>query len=289
MTKTIKRMHLRIAIGGAILMIALFLWIYAGTSFAATAAGSVHAPSAATATAGATAIQVRYPEGTIHGFLDLRTASGELLAHGDLLQLAKNDGIESRMLFHLANSVFEETVNFTQRGVFVLQSYHLVQSGPLFAEDIDATITRGGAYIVTTKSHSDGHVKRYVGNIELPPDVYNGMVVTIAKNLPAGEGETIHIVAFTPQPRMINLELALAGTEHVLLGKHKEPASHLVLKPKLGVGLALGAKLKGEYPPDSHVWIVTDQVPAFVRYQGPMYSGPVWRIDLTSPSWPEPQ
>ena len=46
------------------------------------------------------------------------------------------------------------------------------------------------------------------------------------------------------------------------------------------------ATVIGQAPPDSHVWIVTEGVPAFVRFEGPMYSGPVWRLSLTSPRWP---
>ena len=222
----------------------------------------------------------------MHGFLALRTAEGALLAHGDLLQTAKNGGIESRMNFHFSNSVFDETVSFTQRGVFTMQQYHLVQSGPAFANDIDVTLARSGAYVVTTKSHKDGKESRFSGTLELPPDVYNGMVITVAKNLRAKTSESVHIVAFTPEPRIIGLELAPVGSDKVMLGKHSEAVSHILLKPKLGTLLKFFAKLKGQNPPNSDVWIVSDDVPAFVRYQGPLYSGPVWQINLTAPSWP---
>ena len=233
------------------------------------------------------AVPVRYPEGTVHGFLELRTAAGALLAHGDLLQIVKDGAIESRMFFRFPTSVFEETVTFTQRGVFTMQHYHLVQSGTAFADDLDVTLERSGAYIVKTLSHRDGKAKTFTGTLELPSDIYNGMVITVAKNLPAGAGKTVHIVAFTPEPRIIALELAPSGTDHVLNGTHKETVSHIVLKPKLGVFLKFFATLKGIAPPDSHVWIVTDLVPAFVRYQGPLFTGPVWRINLTSPTWPQ--
>lgn len=278
MTKGIRRIHLRIAIGGAILMVALLLWIFAGTSFGATASGDQRAESAG--------VPVRFAEGTVHGFLDLHTAAGTLLAHGDWLQLVKDGGIESRMIFHFAKSVFEETVTYTQHGVFTMQRYHLVQSGPVFAEDLEVTLARSGAYVVKTKAHDSGKEKTYAGTLELPPDVYNGMVITVAKNISGRTAETVHIVAFTPEPRIIGLELAPAGTEHVLIGAHREPALRIVLKPKLGLLLKVLATIKGVAPPDSHVWIVTDQVPAFVRYQGPLYAGPVWRISLTSPTWP---
>jgi hypothetical protein len=273
-----RKIHIRIAIGGAILMVPLLLWTCAMSSAAA--------PPAVRRAASA-AMPVRYAEGTVHGFLELRTAAGAFLAHGDLLQLVKEDGIESRMVFHFANSVFEETVTFTQRDVFTLQAYHLVQSGPAFPADLEVTMARSGAYVVRTRSHDEGEETTYAGTLELPPDVYNGMVVTIAKNLAANTPETVHIVAFTPKPRIIRLELAPAGTGHVLLGTHEEAALHIVLKPRLGALLRFFATIARRAPPNSDVWIVTDQVPAFVRFQGPMYSGPVWRIDLASPNWPQ--
>jgi hypothetical protein len=230
------------------------------------------------------AIGVRYSEGTVHGFVELRTAADSLLANGDLLQVPGDSGIDSRLVFHFADSsVFEETVSFTQHGVFTMQTYHLVQSGPAFAEDLEVTLSRSGHYVVKTKSH------QYTGSLDLPPDVYNGMIITIAKNLPPQTGATVHVVAFTPKPFIISLEIVPSGSQRLLLGHHTETAVRYALKPKLGVVLRFFAQLKGQSPPDSHLWIITDGVPAFVRSEGPLYTGPVWRIDLTSPSWPKPK
>ena len=48
------------------------------------------------------------------------------------------------------------------------------------------------------------------------------------------------------------------------------------------------ATVLGRVPPDYHAWIVTDEVSAFVRFEGPRFATrPVWRIELTSPRWPE--
>ncbi len=233
-------------------------------------------------------VPVRFTEGMAHGFLELETAAGVFLSHGELLQVPRSGTIESRMVFFLPNSVFEESVTFTQRDVFTMLSYHLVQRGPAFAEDLDATLARSGAYVVKTRSHKDGEEKKYEGTLKLPPDTYNGMIITIAKNLPADGGATVHVVAFTPKPYIVEAELVRTGPEHVLLGRHEEVTSHVVVKPRLGTLLKVVAALKGQSPPDSHVWVVTDQVPAFVRFEGPMFSGPVWRVNLTSPTWPQP-
>ncbi len=98
----------------------------------------------------------------------------------------------------------------------------------------------------------------------------------------------MHYVAFTPEPRLIQLEFAAVGMERVPIGPTAQPAIHWVLKPELGGFVKVFAKLLGKNPPDEHIWIDTNQVPVFVAFQGPLYtSGPVWRIELTSPTWPQ--
>ena len=103
-----------------------------------------------------------------------------------------------------------------------------------------------------------------------------------------GASETVHIVAFTPAPRLIQLALAPAGDHKVLVGELVKNATHYVLKPRLGIWLKLFTTLLGRVPPDDHAWIITDEVPAFVRFEGSIFTtGPVWRIELTSPRWPD--
>jgi hypothetical protein len=64
-------------------------------------------------------------------------------------------------------------------------------------------------------------------------------------------------------------------------------AIHYVFKPQLGAWLKLFTTLLGRVPPDYHAWIIADEVPAFARFDGPLYTtGPIWRIELASPRWP---
>jgi hypothetical protein len=236
-------------------------------------------------------IPVRFVEGAMHGFLVLRTFGGALLASGDLLQIRRDGGeVESRMVFRFEDgSLFDETVVYTQQGVFALQSYSVVQRGPAFPEDTDVWMERAsGKYRVTTRSRADGREDVREGTLDLPPDVYNGMILTVAKSLPAGGAARVHLVAFTPTPRVIELQIEPAGEHDVIVGVLKKTAIHYVFKPKLGTGLSLFARLTGRMPPDCHVWIVPDDVPAFVRFDGPLFTpGPAWRIELTSPRWPD--
>ena len=224
-------------------------------------------------------VAVRWAEGTLHGFVDLRSQSGDLLARGDLLQVPRDSDIETRLVFHFSDSsVFGETVTFTQHGVFRLESYHLVQSGRAFAQDIDVTLAANGEYVVKTTAHKDGKEQRYSGKLDLPPDVYNGLIPIIGKNVDRRVGQTVHIVAFTPKPIVLPLAFIPAQTEPGVV--------RFTLKPKLNLLQRVGAALKRQTPPDSHLWIVTNDVPAFVRFEGPLYSGPVWRVELTTPRLP---
>jgi hypothetical protein len=47
------------------------------------------------------------------------------------------------------------------------------------------------------------------------------------------------------------------------------------------------ASLLGKIPPDSHVWILGGEAPAFVKAELPLAAdGPTWRMELLSPVWP---
>ena len=233
-------------------------------------------------------VPVRFAEGSLHGFLELSTRKEVLLASGDLLQVGRDGEVRSRLVFHFEDgSLFDETVVFTQRSVFTLQSYRLVQRGPVFPEDTEISLERAsGKYHVKTRGRKDGREKVLDGTLDLPPDVYNGMVLTVLKNLSGGAGETVHMVAFTPAPKLIQLQMAPAGERKVLIGESERTATRYVLKPILGFWLKLFTTLLGRTPPDNHAWIVTADVPAFVKFEGPLYmNGPVWRIELTTPRW----
>ncbi|HEX2719559.1 MAG TPA: hypothetical protein VHM71_01295, partial [Candidatus Deferrimicrobium sp.] len=222
-------------------------------------------------------VPVRFAEGSLHGFLVLGTPEDVLIASGDLLQVGRDGEVRSRLVFHFKDgSLFDETVVFTQRNVFTLQSYHLVQRGPVFPEDTEISLERAsGKYLVKTRARKDGREKVQDGTLDLPLDVYNGMVLTVVKNLSGGAGETVHMVAFTPAPKLIKLEMAPAGEQKIVVGGSEKTATHYVLKPMLGIWLKLFASLLGRMPPDNHAWIVTADVPAFVKFEGPLYmNGP---------------
>src|SRR5438552_18421817 len=75
-------------------------------------------------------VDVRRTEGAIHGFLTLRTLEGELVANGDLIQVARGGRVTNQLIFRFKDgSLHHETAVFSQDGTFRLVSDHLVQKG----------------------------------------------------------------------------------------------------------------------------------------------------------------
>jgi hypothetical protein len=67
-------------------------------------------------------------------------------------------------------------------------------------------------------------------------------------------------------------------------GRFQLISDHLVQKGGISGVLA---PLLGKQPPDSHVWILGGDAPAFVRSEQALYlGGPTWRIELVSLVWP---
>src|SRR6185295_16121805 len=139
--------------------------------------------------ASAAPVTVRYLEGVTHGFLVLRSSSGETLAEGDLLQVVRPEGVDSRLVFRFRDgSLYDETVVFTQNKIFTLLRYRLQQRGPSFPEEMEISVERAGdqgRYQVKSR-RAGGEADTATGEIEMPPDTYNGMFILLLKNLPKG-------------------------------------------------------------------------------------------------------
>ena len=233
--------------------------------------------------------RVRVPECHTRGFLIVRTLAGEAIAYGELVQKPTRGLITSRMLLHFTDgSLYDETVVFSQKDVFRLERYQLVQRGPSFPKATIAFDRKSGQYQVQQQAKKGSEEKTASGPLEMPPDLYNGMATTLMKNLPRGASATVQMVAFTPEPRLLTMELTPEGEEKVRLGKDAKTVARYRVKLELGGLTGLLAPVLGKQPPDLHYWLVMGDVPAFVRFEGPMFlHGPVWRIELTTVPLPQ--
>jgi hypothetical protein len=233
-------------------------------------------------------IAVRHAEGLVHGFLILRTLDGTPVADGDLIQTSRGDRVTTRLVFHFKDgSIHDETAVYSQRQRFRLITNHLVQKGPTFPQPLDMSID-GTSGRVTVRYADDGKQKVETERIEVPPDLANGLILTLLKNVQTGAPpKTVSLVAATPKPRLVKLAITIAGDEPFSTGGAARKATHYVLKVEIGGISGVLAPLLGKQPPDSHVWILGGEAPAFVKSEQPLYlGGPLWRIELVSPVWP---
>jgi hypothetical protein len=230
-------------------------------------------------------VPVRHVEGVIHGFLVLRTLSGEAIANGDLIQTSRGPTVTSRLVFRFNDgSIHDETAVFTQSRRFRLVSDHLRQRGPTFPHPLDMRID-ARTRVVTVHTEDDGHPKEYSEKLDADDDVVNGLLLTVLKNLrPAAGPVKFAFVAATPKPQVVTLSVSSAGTERFETGGYARRAVHYVVKIEIGGLKGVLASVFGKEPPDSHVWVLADEVPSFVRSEQPLYAGgPVWRIELVAP------
>ncbi len=224
-------------------------------------------------------VNVKYTEGVTRGFPVLRSLKGEKLAQGDLIQVARGDRVESRMVFRfLDGSHYEEAVVYSQRDVFTLLRYELVQRGPSFPETIEAVVDRETErYEVRYRADEDSEKEVVQGRLTLPPDAYNGMLTTVLKNLQPGASQVVQIIAFMPKPRLVKVLLTPVAQEPVLVGDAPLSATRFAIKPQLG----MFASLLIADVPDVKCWIMGGEAPGFLKCEGPLYfMGPIWRIEL---------
>jgi hypothetical protein len=224
-------------------------------------------------------VAVRFAEGVTRGFPVLRSTTGQKLAQGELVQVPRGDRIESRLVFRfLDGSYYEEQVTFSQQETFTLHSYRLIQRGPSFSESTDASIDRETErYTVRYKADESSAEEVVKGRFALPPDVYNGMLIMMIKNLNPGASQVVQIVAFTPRPRVVKMLLSPVAEDRVLVGDWPMSATRYVIKPQLG----MFASLLVSDLPDVKCWVLGGDAPGFVRFEGPLYfMGPVWRIEV---------
>jgi len=238
----------------------------------------------------AESVVVRYPEGVSHGFLVLRTLDGKPIADGEATQVAQGDRVTNRMWFRFTDgSIYDETTVFSQRGTFKLLSDHVLQKGPAFRRPLETTIDAKSGQ-VTVRYTDDGKEKVLTERLELPPDVANGLLFALLKNVQRSVPKTtVSYVAATPKPRLVNLEVIPQGQEPFSIGRYTHKAMRYVVKVKIGGVAGAIASLLGKQPPNIQVWVLADDAPALVRWDGPLYGdGPVWRMELAIPAvWPD--
>jgi hypothetical protein len=230
-------------------------------------------------------VPVRHQEGLMHGFLIVQTLDGKALADGQLTQNSQNGDVTDHLIFRFKDgSLYEETTVFSQRGAFYLSSDHLVQKGPSFKQPLDTSIDTGTGQVRVRYMDDNGKEQVLSKRLDLPPDVANGLLLTLLKDVkPTVPRTTVSMVVTTPEPLLIKLAIVPQGEESFKIGSFSHKAMHYVVKAEIGGVKGFLARLTSKQPPDTHVWVLGGDAPAFVKLEGPLYTGgPIWRVKLAA-------
>ncbi len=238
----------------------------------------------------ADSMPVRYVQGSFHGFLELRSEAGSVVASGDSIQVVHGDRVTSETLFRFKDgSIDDETTVFSQHRTFQLISDHHIQKGPSFPSPMDVLIDARSGRTTVRSTGKDGKEEVKTDHLDLPPDLANGMIPLVIENMRSDAQEaTVSMLVAAPKPRLVKLIISNRGEENSSIAGDRRRASHYELKIELGGIAGVVAPLIGKAPPNIQLWIIGGQAPTFAREQGPIYpEGPVMTIQLVSPAWPD--
>jgi len=235
-------------------------------------------------------IPVRHVQGTVHGFLELCSADGQVLASGDSVQVVHGTQVTSHTLFTFKDgSVDDETTVVSQSRTFHLITDHHIQKGPFFPHPMDVLIDTRSGQVTIRSTGKDGKEEVKTDHLVLPTDLANGMVPFVVENLRPDAPETkVSMLVATPKPRMVKLAISSSGDETFSVAGSPRKASHYEIKIELGGVAGVVAPVIGKAPPNIQLWIIGGQAPTFVREQGPIYAeGPMMTIQQVGPVWPD--
>jgi hypothetical protein len=233
------------------------------------------------------AVKVRYREGSVRGFLVLRNQTGSTLASGEFTQIPQGNTIRARTFLRFRDgSLHDETTVYSQNLTFRLISEHLVQKGRSFPDRCDMTID-ARSQSVTMLGCSKDPKAAGPEHMDLPSDLSNGLVFNLIKNLRT-DGPQVRVSYLAPssKPRMLKLAISLLKESKLTVAGRSLKAAEWNVKAELGGLTGIVAPMIGKQPPDTHVWVAEGSVPAIVRVDTTLYpGGPVWSIQLASPTW----
>jgi hypothetical protein len=234
-------------------------------------------------------VTVRYVQGAFHGFLEMRSEDGRVVAVGDSTSYVRGDRVTAQTVFHFKDgSIDDETAVFTQHGTFHLISDRHIQKGPYFPHPTDVTIDVPSGTVTVRSPDKDGKEEVHTDHMKLPPDISNGIIPQVIESLRANAAEaSVSMVVMTPKPRVVKLAISKGGEEECTVAGSPRKATHYEIKIELGGLMGMVAPLVGKAPPNIQMWIIGGAAPTFAREMGPQYAeGPTMTIQLASPAWP---
>jgi hypothetical protein len=148
-------------------------------------------------------------------------------------------------------------------------------------------VTKGT--VVTRAPGKDGKDEITTSKIKMPPDLYNGLVIPVIKNIPPDAGETkVSMIVAAPKPRLVTLNMMPQAPATFFVAGTPRKATVYEIKIELGGVAGIIAPVIGKQPPNIFIEIFKGELPAFLRETGPLFEGgEALTISLIGPTWSE--
>jgi hypothetical protein len=118
------------------------------------------------------------------------------------------------------------------------------------------TINASTGQVPVRFKDNKGEEKVETNHLDLPPDLANGIILDVLKNISPETKETIlsYVVA-TPKPRLVKLSISPQGEDTFSVAGVRQKAMRFAVKVELGGLSGLLAQILGKEPADTNVWI----------------------------------
>jgi hypothetical protein len=214
----------------------------------------------------ALAVELRYPQADLHGFPSMSDEGGNLIADGELTQKRKGD----RLLVHAVwrfkdGRVAEEEDVLRTRPELSQESFRWVERrGNEELRRAQVDFRTGKASFTRLE---DGKPKTWEEKLDLPRGkAFTGYSTALAASqlrdalADKDARRSLTFIAFTPNPRTVELEISRATGASVRAGGRELSADLFTLHPKIPFPLSVVA-----HAPDSHLWFTHLSPPALLR------------------------
>ncbi len=203
------------------------------------------------------------------------------------MEVVRGDIVRVHAVFRFHDgSIDDEQSVFSQRGTLKVISDHRIQKGPSFPDKMDVNIN-GVTGQVSYCVCKNGREEMKTEHVDLPPDLSNGVIFPMLKNVSPKAKETdVSYLVVISKPRVIKLSIRPEGNDGFSVAGYRYTSTRLGIHAELGGVMGAVAPIIGKQPPETQVWIDFDGVPAFVKAQGPSFiGGPLWTTEVANAVW----
>jgi hypothetical protein len=229
----------------------------------------------------ARSVPIHEAVGSLHGFPSMSDAAGTIVADGELTQQVRGDRLVVRARWRFQDGrTAEEEDAFRTRPELSQERFSWVERrGDRELRRFEVDFTTGRAFAATARGD---HVDRRDARLDLPPGrSFTGYGTALAASeLPLdapGAKAELAFVAFTPEPRVVTLEVRRGAEEDVPAAHRTIACDRFTLHPKLPFPVSVVAHAR-----DAHLWFTHRPPRALVRAEESLVAkdDPVVVIDV---------